>query len=237
MNAASTAPTAPVVCPIVIVSRRSQATSYSSAAAPDSRYRTTKRREPTGNMLWYGAFRQRGESDEEACCDVRGGCEPRHCRRCAGAGRGDAALGVRICRPAAGRFGLLEEMHRRASSGLRARWHADGRWPEADAAWRCRAWTVTEIANDYGPVDWYPGDHPKMPEIVAHGDQAPRHPCVRALSFPERHGQAGERAGIRHVGSVLHEPDGRLQERLAPHDRQEQGECVGDAADGGGDDT
>src|SRR5258705_9288393 len=31
------------------------------------------------------------------------------------------------------------------------------------------AWTVTEIANDYGPVDWYPGDHPKMPEIVAHG--------------------------------------------------------------------
>ena len=33
------------------------------------------------------------------------------------------------------------------------------------------AWTVTEVANDYGPVDWYPGDHPKMPEIVAHGDQ------------------------------------------------------------------
>ena len=33
------------------------------------------------------------------------------------------------------------------------------------------AWTVTEIANDFGPVDWYPGDHPKMPEIVAHGDE------------------------------------------------------------------
>lgn len=32
-------------------------------------------------------------------------------------------------------------------------------------------WTVTEIANDFGPVDWYPGDHPKMPEIVAHGRQ------------------------------------------------------------------
>ena len=32
-------------------------------------------------------------------------------------------------------------------------------------------WTVTEIANDYGPVDWYPGDHPKMPDIVAHGRQ------------------------------------------------------------------
>jgi cytochrome c553 len=30
-------------------------------------------------------------------------------------------------------------------------------------------WTVTEIANDYGPVDWYPNEHPKMPEIVAHG--------------------------------------------------------------------
>ena len=51
------------------------------------------------------------------------------------------------------------------------------------------AWTVTEIANDYGPVDWYPGDHPKMPkQIVAHGGPAPRHPCVRPLSFPERHG-------------------------------------------------
>jgi cytochrome c553 len=32
-------------------------------------------------------------------------------------------------------------------------------------------WTVTEIANDYGPIDWYPGDHPKMPEIVARGRQ------------------------------------------------------------------
>jgi len=34
------------------------------------------------------------------------------------------------------------------------------------------AWTVTEIANDYGPIDWFPTDHPKMPEIVAHGAQA-----------------------------------------------------------------
>jgi cytochrome c553 len=32
-------------------------------------------------------------------------------------------------------------------------------------------WTVTEIANDYGPVDWYPSDHPKMPDIVARGRQ------------------------------------------------------------------
>src|SRR5690349_8118095 len=32
-------------------------------------------------------------------------------------------------------------------------------------------WTVTEAANDYGPVDWYPNDHPKMPDIVARGDQ------------------------------------------------------------------
>src|ERR1051325_11258992 len=34
-------------------------------------------------------------------------------------------------------------------------------------------WTVTEIANDFGPVDWDPGEHPKMPEIVARGDQRP----------------------------------------------------------------
>ena len=37
MNAARTAPTAAVVCPIESVRRRSHATSYSSAAAPDSR--------------------------------------------------------------------------------------------------------------------------------------------------------------------------------------------------------
>ena len=30
----------------------------------------------------------------------------------------------------------------------------------------------SQIANQYGPADWYPGDHPQMPEVVAKGKQA-----------------------------------------------------------------
>jgi cytochrome c553 len=33
-------------------------------------------------------------------------------------------------------------------------------------------YTRVQIGNQYGPVDWYPGDHPQMPEIVAKGKQA-----------------------------------------------------------------
>ena len=32
--------------------------------------------------------------------------------------------------------------------------------------------TRAQIANQYAPADWYPGDHPVMPEIVAKGKQA-----------------------------------------------------------------
>jgi cytochrome c553 len=32
--------------------------------------------------------------------------------------------------------------------------------------------TRAQIANQYGPADWYPGDHPPMPDIVARGKQA-----------------------------------------------------------------
>ena len=34
------------------------------------------------------------------------------------------------------------------------------------------AFTLRQIANDYGPADWYPGDHPPMPDIVARGREA-----------------------------------------------------------------
>lgn len=32
-----------------------------------------------------------------------------------------------------------------------------------------RTFTVSQIRNAYGPADWYPGDHPPMPDIVANG--------------------------------------------------------------------
>jgi cytochrome c553 len=54
--------------------------------------------------------------------------------------------------------------------------------------------TRTQIQNIFGPADWYPGDHPQMPEVVAHG----RQPDVRACSlchYPNGKGRP-ENAGI-----------------------------------------
>ena len=39
--------------------------------------------------------------------------------------------------------------------------------------------TRAQISDGFGPADWYPGDHPQMPEIVAHG----RKPDVRACAL------------------------------------------------------
>ncbi|HEY9182490.1 MAG TPA: hypothetical protein VIQ99_04775, partial [Gammaproteobacteria bacterium] len=35
-----------------------------------------------------------------------------------------------------------------------------------------RQFTLDEIRNRMGPADWYPGDHPSMPPIVAVGREA-----------------------------------------------------------------
>src|SRR5688500_936576 len=35
-----------------------------------------------------------------------------------------------------------------------------------------RAFTVAEITATYNPADWFPGDHPPRPAIVAHGKEA-----------------------------------------------------------------
>jgi cytochrome c553 len=56
------------------------------------------------------------------------------------------------------------------------------------------SYTRTQIQDSYGPADWYPSDHPQMPEVVAHG----RQPDVRACSlchYPNGKGRP-ENAGI-----------------------------------------
>jgi cytochrome c553 len=56
------------------------------------------------------------------------------------------------------------------------------------------AFTVTQIRDAFGPADWYPGDHPTMPDVVAHG----RRPDVRACSlchYPNGKGRP-ENAGV-----------------------------------------
>lgn len=56
------------------------------------------------------------------------------------------------------------------------------------------AFTLTQIRDAFGPADWYPGDHPTMPDVVAHG----RRPDVRACSlchYPNGKGRP-ENAGV-----------------------------------------
>src|SRR5207253_4256539 len=35
-----------------------------------------------------------------------------------------------------------------------------------------RTYTVAQINARYNPADWFPGDHPPMPDIIAHGKEA-----------------------------------------------------------------
>ena len=54
--------------------------------------------------------------------------------------------------------------------------------------------TIEQIQNHYGPADWYPKDHPQMPDIVAHG----RKPEIWACSlchYPNGKGRP-ENAGV-----------------------------------------
>ena len=54
--------------------------------------------------------------------------------------------------------------------------------------------TRAQISDGFGPADWFPGDHPKMPDIVAHG----KRPDVRACSlchYPNGKGRP-ENAGV-----------------------------------------
>ena len=54
--------------------------------------------------------------------------------------------------------------------------------------------TRQQISDGFGPADWFPGDHPAMPEIVAHG----KRPDIRACGlchYPNGKGRQ-ENAGV-----------------------------------------
>ena len=42
-----------------------------------------------------------------------------------------------------------------------------------------QSFTLTQLRDNYSPADWFPNDHPSMPDIVAHGHK----PNVTACSF------------------------------------------------------
>ena len=57
-----------------------------------------------------------------------------------------------------------------------------------------RSFTLAQIRDGFGPADWFPGDHPPMPDIVAHG----KRPDVRACAlchYPNGKGRP-ENAGV-----------------------------------------
>src|SRR5262245_48102193 len=56
--------------------------------------------------------------------------------------------------------------------------------------------TSAQIRNAFGPADWFPGDHPKMPDVVARGREADVRACglchyPNGKGRPENSGVAG----------------------------------------------
>jgi cytochrome c553 len=52
------------------------------------------------------------------------------------------------------------------------------------------AFTQPQIGNGYGPADWFPSDHPTMPDIVAHGRQQAMVFACALCHFPNGKGRA-----------------------------------------------
>src|SRR5579863_10225301 len=54
--------------------------------------------------------------------------------------------------------------------------------------------TRAQIADRYGPADWYPSDHPQMPDVVAHGKKPEVWACG-LCHYPNGKGRQ-ENAGV-----------------------------------------
>ena len=54
--------------------------------------------------------------------------------------------------------------------------------------------TRAQISDQFGPADWYPGDHPTMPDVVAHGKKPDARACG-LCHYPNGKGRS-ENAGV-----------------------------------------
>lgn len=52
-----------------------------------------------------------------------------------------------------------------------------------------QTFTEYQIHYDYGPADWFPEDHPAMPDIVAHGRQRDTLRACSLCHYPNGHGR------------------------------------------------
>jgi cytochrome c553 len=57
------------------------------------------------------------------------------------------------------------------------------------------SFTLAQIRDGYGPADWFPGDHPAMPDIVAHGRRDAQINACSLCHYPNGKGRA-ENAGV-----------------------------------------
>lgn len=57
------------------------------------------------------------------------------------------------------------------------------------------SFTKAQINDPFGPADWFPGDHPKMPEIVAHGRKPAGIWACALCHYPNGKGRS-ENAGV-----------------------------------------
>lgn len=57
------------------------------------------------------------------------------------------------------------------------------------------SFTVAQVRDGYGPADWFPGDHPAMPDIVAHGKRDQQVIACSLCHYPNGKGRP-ENAGV-----------------------------------------
>ncbi len=70
-----------------------------------------------------------------------------------------------------------------------------------------KTYTQTQIDDIFNPPDWYPGEHPAMPELVAHGKQPVVHGCAQChLATGRGHPESANLAAL---------PAGYIEEQLA----------------------
>ena len=97
------------------------------------------------------------------------------------------------------------------------------------------AFTIPQLRDFFNVADWFPGDHPPMPDVVVHG----RAPDVRGcgdVPYAERAGPARKRADRRPPLRLRRSAALRLQERSANQRRAAQDQHRADDPGGEGDD-
>ena len=88
------------------------------------------------------------------------------------------------------------------------------------------AYSLVDIRDGQNVIDWFPGDHPPMPSVVAHGPARMGNgdARMRLVSPAEREGTPGKRRAGGAPRHLLHAPDPGLSKRPAAHRGSEKAE-------------